>query len=425
MKGYVESLRSDHVKGWAFEKERPDASPRVRVLLDGVPVAEGIAATDRPDVAKVMGVEVAKCGFRLPLGVPENSLGQLVVQAAIDETWVDLPLLKPRRSYQDFGEGGDSKSVQKLDALHLEALNFGGPAGVEPLRGKSVLDLGCNEGFFCAEALRQGATRVLGVEANAETVERARKRVPEAEFLHGSWWDLPNEKFDVILFLSAIHYERRQKELLDKLATHLTNDGVLVLECGVRGGPGKKQWHVVPRWDGPKRYPSLDLLRQELLAKYGVRWIGPSVNQSGDPVPRYVFHCKPRRSVAMVIAGPSYAGKTALAHELVDRGIPHYDSDTALAKLLIHDEYAKLPFAQKLLDEFGKGGGKNLALVGQFVVGAGLIEDFVALVLEEMPVEAELFTIEGEIFRHAEVQKVLFDRLGRAGVRAWLVERRS
>ena len=45
------------------------------------------------------------------------------------------------------------------------------------------------------------------------------------------------------------------KKLLDKLAGHLTDDGVLVLECGVKGGAGKKQWHVVPRWDGAKRYP--------------------------------------------------------------------------------------------------------------------------------------------------------------------------
>ena len=135
-------------------------------------------------------------------------------------------------------------------------------------------------------------------------VRRARERVGGAEFRHASWWEIPDEKFDVIFFLSAIHYEPEPKKLLDKLAGHLTDDGVLVLECGVKGGAGKKQWHVVPRWDGAKRYPSLDLLRQELLSRYGVRWIGPSVNQAGDPVPRFVFHCKLRRPVAMVITGP-------------------------------------------------------------------------------------------------------------------------
>jgi SAM-dependent methyltransferase len=394
------------------------------VLLGNAVIAEDVATSDRPDVAKVMGVPAARCGFRVKVDLAAEALDKVAVQASTDGKWVEVARLKPRhRSYQDFDGSGASRSHEKLKALHLESLTVGKPGAGAPLQGKSVLDIGCNEGFFCAEALRQGATRVLGVDSNREFVRRARERVGGAEFRHASWWEIPDEKFDVIFFLSAIHYEPEPKKLLDKLAGHLTDDGVLVLECGVKGGAGKKQWHVVPRWDGAKRYPSLDLLRQELLSRYGVRWIGPSVNQAGDPVPRFVFHCKLRRPVAMVITGASHAGKTALARELLARGIPHYDSDTALTKLLVQDELGGLPLAQRLIERFGKDRQGNLALVGKHIVDANLHDQFVSFVLEEVPVEAELFVIEGEVFRHRQVQQALFAELSRAGIRAWLVER--
>jgi SAM-dependent methyltransferase len=427
VKGCIEDVRTDLVKGWAFDALKPDVPPRVRVLLDDAVIAEDLAVTDRPDVARAMGVKSATCGFRMKVSLDSDVLAKVAVQASTGGSWVDMARVRPpqiRRHYQDFDGTGSSKSHEKLKALRLESIHGGKLLpGRSALAGKSVLDIGCNEGFFCAEALRQGAKRVVGIDFKKQFVESARARVKGAKFIHASWWDLPDEKFDVILFLSAIHYEPEQKKLLDKLAGHLTDDGVLVLECGVKGGAGKKQWHLVPRWDGAKRYPSLDLLRRELLSQYAVRWIGPSVNQGGDPVPRFVFHCKLRRPVAMVIAGPSQAGKSALAHELLEHGLPHYDSDTALAKLLMHEENSKLPLAQALIAKFGKGRPKNLSLVGKYVVDANLCDEFVSMVLKEIPAESRLFVIEGEIFRHTIVQTTLFKQLAKAGIRAWLVGR--
>jgi len=37
----------------------------------------------------------------------------------------------------------------------------------EDLRGKSVLDIGCNEGFFAFEAERRGAAYVLAIDSDA------------------------------------------------------------------------------------------------------------------------------------------------------------------------------------------------------------------------------------------------------------------
>src|SRR5262245_66248727 len=42
------------------------------------------------------------------------------------------------------------------------------------LRGKSVLDVGCKYGFFCFEAARRGAARVVGLDVDPDSVRKAR-----------------------------------------------------------------------------------------------------------------------------------------------------------------------------------------------------------------------------------------------------------
>jgi cyclopropane fatty-acyl-phospholipid synthase-like methyltransferase len=50
--------------------------------------------------------------------------------------------------------------------------------------GAKVLDLGCGDGAFAAELVAAGAT-VLGVDVAQGALDRARERVPRAEFRHG------------------------------------------------------------------------------------------------------------------------------------------------------------------------------------------------------------------------------------------------
>src|SRR5262245_37712030 len=51
-----------------------------------------------------------------------------------------------------------------------------------PLRGRTVLDLGCGVGDQAAELVKRGA-RVLGIDANDELLREARsRRLPGAEF---------------------------------------------------------------------------------------------------------------------------------------------------------------------------------------------------------------------------------------------------
>ena len=215
-------------------------------------------------------------------------------------------------AYQSFGdEKGDSRSAEKLRAIRLPA----------DLTGKSLLDIGCNEGYFCQAALDRGATRVLGIDTNGAIIEKAKQRVPGAEFRHQSWWDIGHETFDYILFLSAIHYEKQQKRLLDKLVTNLKPNGTLILEAGMVMDWDKKSWKLVQRLDGVVRFPTLGLLVDDLLSRYSVRTMGASVPQIGDPQERHVLHCKPRKPTLFLIAGESRAGKSSFARVFAAHGI--------------------------------------------------------------------------------------------------------
>ena len=44
----------------------------------------------------------------------------------------------------------------------------------EDLTGKSVLDIGCNGGFYSIEMKRRGAARVLGVDHDSQYLDQAR-----------------------------------------------------------------------------------------------------------------------------------------------------------------------------------------------------------------------------------------------------------
>src|SRR5919204_1173311 len=75
------------------------------------------------------------------------------------------------------------------------------------LTGKTVLDIGCNAGFYSIEMKRRGATRVLGIDYDGKYLAQA-KFAAEAlgldiEFQKLSVYDVQRlgEKFDVVLFL--------------------------------------------------------------------------------------------------------------------------------------------------------------------------------------------------------------------------------
>ena len=80
------------------------------------------------------------------------------------------------------------------------------------VKGKSFLEIGCDTGFFVLRAGMDGASKAIGIDRNARALanaERARTRLGlgQVQFHNASIPDLGvQERFDVVMFLSAIHY---------------------------------------------------------------------------------------------------------------------------------------------------------------------------------------------------------------------------
>lgn len=425
MRGYVEFISATRVKGWACDPGRKTPAT-VKVMLNQTIIAECLADLPREDVGKVLKSSGLH-GFDISLNgkITAADLPKLQVLTSSGSDWAPLKRIKQKArakgSYQDFDGRGASKSHEKLKALRLGDLPRADRAA-PPLRGKSVLDLGCNEGFFCAEAVRQGASRVVGIDINQAFIERARLRCPEATFIQGRWWNIPDERFDCIFFLSAMHYEPEPQKFLRKLRDHLTPTGVLVLECGIVAEGGVRAWRTVNRWDGVKRYPTLDLLMRDLLADYAVRPTGPSVDQAGDPVPRHVFHCTPHAAVAMIIAAPSLSGKTNLSFQLENRGVPTFSTDAMIKKLVMREDQRWRPIAQKLIERFGTGRPANISTMGIFIIENGLVDELCDIIVKESPAEANVYCIQGEALRHPPIQDALKKKLAARNIRSWLVK---
>src|SRR5690606_31263552 len=91
-------------------------------------------------------------------------------------------------------------------------------------------------------------------------------------------------------------------------------DGVLVIELGIVTSQAS-EWVSVRRGQDERLFPTMPKLR-EILAPYAWKWMGPSVNQAGDPVNRHVLHVSPERRTAYLLMQPPAYGKSTIARSL-------------------------------------------------------------------------------------------------------------
>src|SRR3954464_7872051 len=82
------------------------------------------------------------------------------------------------------------------------------------LHGWTVLDIGCNGGFYSQEMKRRGADRVLGIDSDARYLAQARFAAGVSglaiEFRQMSVYDLAGlgERFDLVLFMGVLYHLR-------------------------------------------------------------------------------------------------------------------------------------------------------------------------------------------------------------------------
>ena len=110
----------------------------------------------------------------------------------------------------------------------------------EDLTGKSVLDIGCNAGFYAMEMKRRGAKRVLGLDAMDEYLRQARFAAEvnelDIEFRKLSVYDVGSlgERFDIVIFIGVLYHLRHPLLALDLIHEHVADD-LLVFQSMQRG----------------------------------------------------------------------------------------------------------------------------------------------------------------------------------------------
>lgn len=116
----------------------------------------------------------------------------------------------------------------------------------QDLTGRSVLDIGCNAGFYSMEMKKRGAARVLGIDSDPRYLAQARLASDvcelDIEFRQMSVFQLAElrEKFDLVLFMGVLYHLRHPLLALDLVRRHVARD-LLVLQTLQRGSP-----HVLP-----------------------------------------------------------------------------------------------------------------------------------------------------------------------------------
>jgi tRNA (mo5U34)-methyltransferase len=117
------------------------------------------------------------------------------------------------------------------------------------LAGKTVLDIGCNAGFYSFEMKRRGAVRVLGIDEDERYLEQARFVADElgmrdCEFRRLNTYDVGalGERFDLVIFMGVLYHLRHPLLALDLIREHVAGD-MLIFQTMQRGS---KQLVAVP-----------------------------------------------------------------------------------------------------------------------------------------------------------------------------------
>ncbi|GAC1661726.1 MAG: TIGR04290 family methyltransferase [Acidobacteriaceae bacterium] len=114
------------------------------------------------------------------------------------------------------------------------------------LKGASVLDLGCNAGFYSIELKKRGAGRVVALDVDDRYLAQgrfaARTLGLDIEFVKSSVYDadsIPGQ-FDYVLFLGVFYHLRYPLLALDRIVKKV--GGRLIFQTMLRGSESLKQW---------------------------------------------------------------------------------------------------------------------------------------------------------------------------------------
>jgi tRNA (mo5U34)-methyltransferase len=110
----------------------------------------------------------------------------------------------------------------------------------QDLSGSTVVDIGCNAGFYSIEMKRRGAARVLGIDFDDDYLAQARFAAEvnglDIEFAKLSVYDVGaiGERFDIVLFMGVLYHLRHPLLALDLIHEHVADD-LMIFQSMQRG----------------------------------------------------------------------------------------------------------------------------------------------------------------------------------------------
>ncbi len=132
----------------------------------------------------------------------------------------------------------------------------------QELNGASVLDIGCNGGFYSIELKKRGAGRVLGVDVDDRYLNQARFAAKtlglEIEFEKRSVYDVDSiaGQFDYVLFMGVFYHLRYPLYALDKVVKKVS--GKLIFQTMIRGSMQERAWEKNYEFWNKKIFEDLD-----------------------------------------------------------------------------------------------------------------------------------------------------------------------
>jgi tRNA (mo5U34)-methyltransferase len=160
----------------------------------------------------------------------------------------------------------------------------------EDLTGKTVLDIGCNAGFYSVEMKRRGAARVVGIDSDDRYLAQARLAsaalgfADSVEFRNLSVYDVAQlgERFDLVIFMGVLYHLRHPLLALDLIREHVAGDLMLfqTMQQGSKDDavvPEDHPFYVPGTWTPPdyfndRDYPKLHFIERKFAGDWSNWW---------------------------------------------------------------------------------------------------------------------------------------------------------
>jgi tRNA (mo5U34)-methyltransferase len=190
------------------------------------------------------------------------------------------------------------------------------------LEGKSVLDIGCNAGFYAIEMARRGAARVVGIDSDPRYLAQARLAGRALGFDGIEWrrcdvYDVARlgERFDLVIFMGVLYHLRHPLLALDLIREHVAGDMLLFQTMQQGSGeiaevPADHPFHKPGTFDPPEYfddpgYPKLHFI-ERAYAHDWTNWWAPNAacSQAMLRAAGFVIEAQPEAEVYLCRVAP-------------------------------------------------------------------------------------------------------------------------